>query len=349
MLFARIGGTSSPYTLFSGNVSAQFLTHTACNCVRIRVYFCRYELAALSHRSRLRPSQLDSCRCSTYLIKAVSMNSPQRNRLRSILVSAANALGSRCPQPMLSSIEQFASLHQGKGIGTACDLEVRQCAALLGRPPRVVIDAGGNRGDYSSAVRQRFPSCAIHIFEPAPPCVQSLKERFSADHNVFIHECALSNEENVRMLWTDAPGSGLASLTRRNLAHHNKSMSSFTMVKCASLDDLVSRGSLSNIDWIKLDVEGHELDALSGADQTLGSTSLIQFEFGGCNIDTRTFFHDFWKFFQPRGFRLYRLTSRKPVAVTYYSESLEHFRTTNYVAVRASNGPSVADSISSSL
>ena len=44
------------------------------------------------------------------------------------------------------------------------------------------------------------------------------------------------------------------------------------------------------IDIAKLDIEGHELQALTGFGAALSACRVIQFEFGGCNIDTRTFF-----------------------------------------------------------
>ena len=50
------------------------------------------------------------------------------------------------------------------------------------------------------------------------------------------------------------------------------------------------------IDIMKLDVEGHELDVLEGSRKTINSIKLIQFEFGGCNIDSKTFFQDFYYF-----------------------------------------------------
>ncbi|WP_343354260.1 FkbM family methyltransferase [Helicobacter mastomyrinus] len=48
----------------------------------------------------------------------------------------------------------------------------------------------------------------------------------------------------------------------------------------------------------KLDVEGHELDVLNGAKSLFVrvDTDRLTFEFGGCNINMRTFSQDFWCF-----------------------------------------------------
>jgi hypothetical protein len=47
---------------------------------------------------------------------------------------------------------------------------------------------------------------------------------------------------------------------------------------------------------VKMDIEGHELTALKGFGAALDVARVLQFEFGGCNIDSRTYFQDFWYF-----------------------------------------------------
>jgi len=239
---------------------------------------------------------------------------------------------------MLMRTERLAAALQGKGVvrvgSGSCDHEVEQCAQLLGYAPRVVVDVGGNRGDYSAAIRSRFANCEVHIFEPAPECTCELRDRFSGDRHIRVHEMALSNDNGEATLWTNKPGSGLASLTRRNLQHFGLTMDQSRVVRTSRLDDVMGDLAIGQIDWMKLDVEGHELAVLAGASTALASVSLVQFEFGGCNIDTRTFFRDYWYLFTDLGFQLYRLAPRTPVKVQHYEEMLEHFRTTNYVAVR---------------
>jgi hypothetical protein len=83
-----------------------------------------------------------------------------------------------------------------------------------------------------------------------------------------------------------------------------------------------------------MDVEGHEMDVLIGASKALRGVQIIQFEFGGGNIDTETFFQDFWYFFESNGFEISRMTPRGLKVISQYSENFETFKPTNYVAVR---------------
>jgi len=66
-----------------------------------------------------------------------------------------------------------------------------------------------------------------------------------------------------------------------------------------------------------------------------GVIRALSFEFGGCNIDSRTFFQDYWYFLTGLGYTIFRITPRGGAfRITQYRETLEYFLTTNYIAVR---------------
>ena len=75
------------------------------------------------------------------------------------------------------------------------------------------------------------------------------------------------------------------------------------------------------------------MEVLNGFGDLIFNTRLIQFEFGGCNIDTKTYFQDFWYYFLDKNFLIYRITPRGPKLLNFYNEIDEFFLTTNYVAI----------------
>ena len=58
----------------------------------------------------------------------------------------------------------------------------------------------------------------------------------------------------------------------------------------------------------------------------------IQFEFGGCNIDSRTYFQDFFYHLQDN-YKIYRILEDNIYELQTYKETYEIFITVNYLAV----------------
>jgi FkbM family methyltransferase len=230
-------------------------------------------------------------------------------------------------------LEFRAQLYQGKGWGSSTvDLEVKAAASLLGHIPKLCIDVGGNVGLYSKALLSEFAT-KIVVFEPNKKNNQILLETFSGNKNVSIEKLALSNENSVATLHADKDGSGLASLTKRKLDHFGISFDFSEQVKTVRFEDYWNDVlGAPAIGLLKLDIEGHELEALDGLGKSINHIELIQFEFGGCNIDTRTYFKDFWNFFTKHSFDIYRIGPLGLRKIKGYRELDEFFSTTNYFA-----------------
>ena len=82
-------------------------------------------------------------------------------------------------------------------------------------------------------------------------------------------------------------------------------------------------------------IEGHELKALKGAARMINEkkVDVIQFEFGGCNIDSRTYFQDFFYLLKDN-FTIYRILRDGLLEMPTYQETHEIFITINYLAVK---------------
>lgn len=235
----------------------------------------------------------------------------------------------------LEKIERRISFYQGKGYGGASiRAEFSAATSLLGAAPKIVVDVGGNVGDYAFEVASRFPNCKIHVIEPSPTNIAILNQRFLQTSNIQIYETAVSDTEEIKTLYSDEEGSGLASLVKRRLLHFGIEMNIETHVKVIKLDSFW-RSTLKNdpIDILKIDIEGFELKALEGFQEGLLRCKVVQFEFGGCNIDTKTYFQDFWYFFSSRNFKIFRITPLGIQEINKYSEQDETFRVTNYLAL----------------
>ena len=239
---------------------------------------------------------------------------------------------------MLKEERKYA-FKQGKGYGAGTiKEEVEACISLLNiAKPEILIDIGASIGDYTKEVLGIYPNINAFLFEPQSATQSVLQAAFSHLKNVHINDCALSNTNGRHKIYFDNPGTVLACLTKRRLQHFNINMSKSEEITTKRFDDywktteFGKRGDI--IDYVKIDVEGHELDVLKGFGSIIDNVRIIQFEFGGANIDTRTFFQDFWYFFTDKNYSLYRISPIGVLPIRKYTELDEFFSTTNYIAV----------------
>jgi len=142
-------------------------------------------------------------------------------------------------------------------------------------------------------------------------------------------------EKSTMKLYYDNVGSGLASLTKRDLELLGIDFDKSEDVAIDTVDNFCIEHNIKKIDLLKIDVEGHELDVLCGAETIFDNIEVVMFEFGGCNIDTKTYFRDFYKFFNEQDMIIYRITPSGYLhELGDYKESFEQFRTTNFIAKR---------------
>jgi FkbM family methyltransferase len=237
------------------------------------------------------------------------------------------------PLSKLASIQKILHRRRGFGFSQGVRHEVAIFLELLGPSGGVVLDVGANVGEWSAAFHELRPDSTIHAFEPSSVAFASLEEKFRNRTNVQCHQLALGKSSGTVNLWADCAGSSLASLTKRNLDHFGLSFSVAEKVEITTADSFCAEKNLRP-SGLKIDVEGHELDVLEGAGEILGGLKVIQFEFGGTNIDSRTYFQDFFYFLRPRGFRLWRLAPSGLIEVSDYSELDEIFHFANYFATK---------------
>ena len=200
----------------------------------------------------------------------------------------------------------------------------------------VIFDVGANIGEYSEHLERIFSSFShtLHIFEPTQSCFDLLTKKFGKSSNIYLNRTALSDHSGDATIYFDEQGSGLASLHKRDISLYKNPLSHEERVKITTLDSYLSERSVSHIHFLKLDVEGHELSVLRGMGDFLKDSfvDFVQFEYGGCNLDSRTTLRDFISLFEGKGFSVYKLMPTYLEKFSYDS-LYENFRYSNYVAI----------------
>lgn len=138
------------------------------------------------------------------------------------------------------------------------EAELRELPSIVsGR--EIAIDVGANIGFYTYAMSRIFRR--VEAFEPIAECAQQIAE-FGAS-NVRVHNIALSSSSGVAELHIPVqdgrPTSALASIAQT----YDDAIT--VSVPMRTLDNFGFEG----VSFIKIDVEGHELEVLRGAATTI--------------------------------------------------------------------------------
>ncbi len=198
----------------------------------------------------------------------------------------------------------------------------------------IIFDVGANTGDYTKTLLKIFgKSALVYSFEPSPSAFEKLYESVK-NIGAMLYNFGFSSEKKRSSLYSNEKGGGLGSLYKRQLDHKSIKMNQVENVQLETLDNFCRVNGIKTINFLKLDTEGHELYALRGAQNMLKEKKIerIQFEFGGCNIDSRTFFQDFW-YLLKNDYNLYRILKSGIYPIKKYDERDEIFTATNYLAV----------------
>lgn len=235
-------------------------------------------------------------------------------------------------------IGQFIKLHQqsiGFGYDSGLENEVKVFSNELSElmiEKMVILDVGANVGDWTRNLKSYFPDTEIHAFEPSKSTYAALLSSTKNLENVSTYNFGFGDLEQSQLLFYEKEESGMASLYKRDLSRRSINFDKLEKVQIKRLDNWLTQSKVrANV--LKIDVEGHELAVLKGLGDYLQEFKLIQFEFGGTDIDSRTFFQDFWNIFKNTNFRLYRLTPRGKIPILTYQETDEVFSFTTYFAI----------------
>lgn len=198
------------------------------------------------------------------------------------------------------------------------------------------FDVGANLGEYSALLSTKLQARRQHnhffLLEPQKLCFKELQKKFSKQKRFHLINAAASNKEGELTLYSDREKSGLASLYNRSI-DLEKSLQKTEKVKVVTLKKIIEQRKISHISLLKLDVEGHEISVLNGIGKYLSPRFIdfIQFEYGGANIDSRTYLRDLVLLLTNKGFAIAKIYPDGLKNFTY-TQKEENFQNQNFVA-----------------
>ena len=141
-----------------------------------------------------------------------------------------------------------------------------------GYAPRIVIDCGANRGQWTDVASSVFPDAGFHLVEPQRGCHDALR-RFPPPR-FTVHRVAVTapGVTTVQMTGGGADDDGTGAFVARD----PDASPSVVTYPATTLDALLG-GTVTRPDraFLKLDLEGHEISALEGARALLASVECV--------------------------------------------------------------------------
>jgi FkbM family methyltransferase len=149
----------------------------------------------------------------------------------------------------------------------------------LGLDGALVVDVGASDGRFSAALLGIAPGARVIAVEPAPRPRERLRARLGANPNVEILDVAVSAESGAAILHVAAHDDN-SSLHRprpesRRLIGDGFEVVEDVQVRTVTLDELVGE---RDVDVLKIDVQGAELDVIRGGARTLERARAVLLE-----------------------------------------------------------------------
>jgi FkbM family methyltransferase len=180
--------------------------------------------------------------------------------------------------------------------------------------PRGIIDVGANRGNWTRLALSVFPGTPVIMIEPQDEMESYLSQLITERPNCCYVKAGAGRKEGelIQTIWDDLTGSSFLPETDAQKLETGGQRKA----RIVTIDSLLTglyAGFLP--DLVKLDIQGFELEALSGAEITFGRTEVFVIETSLFQFESRMpITSDVIAFMAERSYELYDITEylRRP-------------------------------------
>ena len=143
---------------------------------------------------------------------------------------------------------------------------------ILGFKPDAVIDIGAYKGDWTARVSKIFENSKFLMIEPQKSKETILSDLVKQNKNIFYKQTLLGEENKDKVQFFEME-SGSSIYEEQTLVSRK-----IKYLPMTTLNDLVNEFQLKGKFFLKLDVQGAELDVLAGASQIIQDIEVILVE-----------------------------------------------------------------------
>lgn len=173
---------------------------------------------------------------------------------------------------------------------------------LAGTGLRIAVDVGAHHGVWTQVLLDAHPDATVHCFEASPDTAAGLRRRFADDPRVVLTAKGLAAEAGTVDLYVDRRDSSVTSV----VAPRGRSGVDVVAVEVLRGDDYLADLAIDHVDYLKIDVEGFDLDVLRGFGAALaaGAIDALQFEYNHLSIASHRLLADYYALLEPLGYAI---------------------------------------------
>lgn len=184
----------------------------------------------------------------------------------------------------------------------------------LGFRPRFIIDIGAFDGGWATMARTEFPEASILMLEAQENKRAVLEAVKNSGHGKIDYRMAVMGALNgEKVVFHEYENSPTASSM---LQDHAATPTRKVETELRTLDSILSAEGFPKPDFIKLDVQGYELEVLKGASSALADAQAVLMETSIIDVyQNNPVLSEVTAFMAERGFRAYDICSllRRPL------------------------------------
>lgn len=137
--------------------------------------------------------------------------------------------------------------------------------------PRIIFDIGAYEGHWALDVLEVFPNATVFMVEAQENKNEILKKVSKAYPNINHAIALLSSTDGAKKLFFE-------NETGSEIVEHNREGEKCCEIATTKLDTLLEQKGIPFPNFLKLDVQGHELEVLKGATNALKNAEVCLLE-----------------------------------------------------------------------
>ena len=191
-----------------------------------------------------------------------------------------------------------------KGLFKSFESDTGWIFKYLVRNESVIIDIGANVGIYSLVAKTINPNSIVYAFEPSNSTYPKLVKNTEINNYDIICKKIAFSSSNGKAVFYDVPGpnqtsASLSSLKLKDWEGYNGEIVEYE-VDVITFDSFVENNNIQRVDLVKIDVEMHEPEVLSGMVASIERFKpkiIIEVLSDEIGNQISSFFDDEWSFF----------------------------------------------------